>query len=248
LQLAIRFTSTRKEMPATRKRKAAVNYNENAQAKQFDIGDRKSKAPKSGKSGRPKRVPSAVKELDGKAGYRGNSANKSAPQATVLDEEADIPTRNKHGELVFKDHPEFRPNLSPKQVMQLGSFGGTYFRPITSGVTMEDYKSVHKEFPADWFKGIDLKTQVIAKKYNPAANKYGVKCGGGLDMWEGSGWIANIDPCKCDSLICYLRHYTTNINIVMHFRWLVPMVLPILSRPSLDRRREADCPRQRCCE
>ena len=25
-------------------------------------------------------------------------------------------------------------------------------------------------------------------------NKYGVKCGGTLDMWESSGWISAIDP------------------------------------------------------
>ena len=25
-------------------------------------------------------------------------------------------------------------------------------------------------------------------------NKWGVKCGGSLGMWESSGWIAEIDP------------------------------------------------------
>ena len=28
-----------------------------------------------------------------------------------------------NGEIFFKDHPEFRPNLSPKQIFKLGSFG-----------------------------------------------------------------------------------------------------------------------------
>lgn len=180
-------------MPSKRKRKA-VNYSEDSQAKAFDIGDRKAKTAKGaegakkGSKSRPKREP--------KAAQAKTSSNKTAPQAEVLDEEAALPTRNKHGELVFKDHPEFKPNLTPKEVLHRGSFGGTYYRPITSSVTDESYTNVHKEFPADWFKDIDLKTTVIAKKYNPAVNKYGVKCGGDLDMWEGSGWISNIDPCK----------------------------------------------------
>lgn len=32
--------------------------------------------------------------------------------------------RDHEGRLVFDDHPEFRPNLTPKQVIQAGSFGG----------------------------------------------------------------------------------------------------------------------------
>ena len=26
----------------------------------------------------------------------------------------------------FKDHPEFKPNLSPQQILKMGAFGGTY--------------------------------------------------------------------------------------------------------------------------
>jgi hypothetical protein len=46
----------------------------------------------------------------------------------------DIPARDlRTGELYFKDFPYFRPNMTPKEVLQSGSFGGTYFRPIRSG-------------------------------------------------------------------------------------------------------------------
>lgn len=30
--------------------------------------------------------------------------------------------------------------------------------------------------------------------YDVDVNKYKVKCGGTLDMWESSGWISPIDP------------------------------------------------------
>ena len=30
---------------------------------------------------------------------------------------------------------DFKPNLSPRQMFKLGSFGGTYWRPIYSNIT-----------------------------------------------------------------------------------------------------------------
>ena len=46
-----------------------------------------------------------------------------------------IPKKNYRGELVFKDFPDFKPNLTPRQIFTLGSFGGTYWRPIYSSIT-----------------------------------------------------------------------------------------------------------------
>jgi hypothetical protein len=55
-----------------------------------------------------------------------------------------LPTRSAQGDLVFADMPNFRPNLSPAQVLKDGAFGGTYFRPITSAVTGKSYVDAHK--------------------------------------------------------------------------------------------------------
>ena len=57
------------------------------------------------------------------------------------------------GTLAFADHPEFRPNLAPYQVLQMGAFGGTYWRRIKSAVTGITYSNRHREFPAVWYTG-----------------------------------------------------------------------------------------------
>ena len=43
-----------------------------------------------------------------------------------------IPKKDKNGLIVFKDYPEFTPNLTPQEIFEMGSFGGTYWRPIYS--------------------------------------------------------------------------------------------------------------------
>ena len=45
--------------------------------------------------------------------------------------------------LKFNDYPDFRPNLTPRDMFTLGSFGGTYWRPIKSGVTGKPHKNEH---------------------------------------------------------------------------------------------------------
>ena len=91
---------------------------------------------------------------------------------------------------------EFKPNKTPKKVFQEGAFGGTYFRPIYSSVTKKKYtsNSVIKEYPKSWFRGIDIDKYITSPDYNKKINKYNVKCGSSLDMWEKSGWINKQDP------------------------------------------------------
>eukprot|EP00937_MAST-01D_sp_MAST-1D-sp2_P001645 g1645.t1 len=103
------------------------------------------------------------------------------------------PARGKDRTFRFADWPDFRPNLSPAEVMQLGSFGGTYFRKIFSAAAGQAYSEAHAEFPAAWWKGLK-KHQLCSKTYDTGLNRYGVACGGSLDMWESSGWINATDP------------------------------------------------------
>merc|ERR1712168_1172611 len=105
-----------------------------------------------------------------------------------------IPKKNSDGVLLFSDAKEFRPNLTPKEVLQAGSFGGTYFRPIKSSVTGLKYNKMWNELPQNWLEGLDIKKMISSTNYDEKINTYKVKCGGDLEMWESSGWIKEIDP------------------------------------------------------
>ena len=59
------------------------------------------------------------------------------------------------GEVIsFSDWPDFRPNMTPREIFQEGSFGGSYWRPIFSSVVSEDLSDQHLEFE-EWWDGID---------------------------------------------------------------------------------------------
>ena len=76
----------------------------------------------------------------------------------------------------------FKPELTPKKMMEMGVFGGAYF-----GLNI-------KEYPKSWFTGINKKTHVISSKYDKNINKYKVKCGSSLEDWEKNDWIDKQDP------------------------------------------------------
>ena len=80
--------------------------------------------------------------------------------------------------------------------MRAGSFGGTYYRPITSAVTNIQYNSndvLRDSVDPKWIEGLDKKLMLTSSTYRTSVNKYGVKCGGSLGMWESSGWISDAD-------------------------------------------------------
>ena len=108
--------------------------------------------------------------------------------------------RDKKGIIHFDDYPEFQPNLTPREIFEKGSFGGTYWRPIYSSVVNKDLKNQHrsKKWNVDEiFKGLD--DNILTKsKCDIKINKYKVRVGQSLEEWErkrkGGSWIREDDP------------------------------------------------------
>lgn len=74
--------------------------------------------------------------------------------------------------------PEFKPELTPKEMLKLGVFGGKY---------MTDCRN---EFPESWFK----KAKLCSKFHDPKLNFFGVNASQPLSVWQKKGWIHPEDP------------------------------------------------------
>jgi len=74
--------------------------------------------------------------------------------------------------------PEFKPQLTPKQMLKLGVFGGNYFDGYID------------EYPKDWLK--NAKQTTGDKKGE--LNYFGVNASKPLAYWKKKGWIYKNDP------------------------------------------------------
>lgn len=102
--------------------------------------------------------------------------------------------RNNNGEIIYKDYPDFKPNLTPREIFKLGSFGGTYWRPIHSNITNKNYKDYHKKYPSSWWKGIPNEYLTNEECRSKEINTYKVNVGTSLKFWEDKGWIKESHP------------------------------------------------------
>jgi len=71
----------------------------------------------------------------------------------------------------------FKPQLTPKKMLELGVFGGSYF-----GLNI-------KEYPKTWFKNAK-----ISKNFDVSINRFKVKSGLSRKEWLDKGWIFKEDP------------------------------------------------------
>ena len=74
--------------------------------------------------------------------------------------------------------PAFKPQLTPKEMLELGVFGGKY---------MTDCRN---EFPKRWF----ARAKLSPRKKDPSLNYFGVDASKPLSYWENKGWIWKDDP------------------------------------------------------
>ena len=72
----------------------------------------------------------------------------------------------------------FSPELTPKEMLRLGVFGGKY---------MTDCEG---EFPADWF----ARAKLCHERHDPKLNYFGVNASQPLSFWCKKGWLYEEDP------------------------------------------------------
>ena len=75
--------------------------------------------------------------------------------------------------------PDFKPDLTPKQMLELGIFGGLY---------MSDKP---KEYPKEWFLNVQLSS---SGRHEASLNYFKINASQPLSVWRKKGWIYKDDP------------------------------------------------------
>ena len=74
--------------------------------------------------------------------------------------------------------PEFKPELTPKEMLRLGVFAGKYLTDCRA------------EFPKSWFD----RAKLASGRADPSLNFFGVDASQPLSVWRRKGWIHADDP------------------------------------------------------
>ena len=77
--------------------------------------------------------------------------------------------------------PRFKPQVSPKEMLEMGVFGGVYLRDCT------------KEFPKSWFAKAKFQKDG-SYEHDASLNYFGVNASQPLSVWRTNGWIWKDDP------------------------------------------------------
>lgn len=75
-------------------------------------------------------------------------------------------------------HTKFTPELTPKEMLELGVFGGKYLTDC------------QQEFPKDWF----IRAKLSPERKDISLNYFSVDASQPLSEWVKKGWIHHQDP------------------------------------------------------
>ena len=98
----------------------------------------------------------------------------------------------------------FKPELTPKRMLEMGVFGGSYF-----GNNIEEY-------PNKWFTNVKL-----SKNFDVSLNKFKIKAGLSREHWVEKGWIFKEDPLGWFQWYCRytMGRRIQHIDLVQIKRW-----------------------------
>ena len=101
-------------------------------------------------------------------------------------------------------YKDFKPDLAPKEMLERGVFGGSYFAGEID------------EYPKSWFKKAK-----ISKEFNKDLNYFKVKAGLSFEEWKKKGWIMKEDPKGWFEWYCrfYMGRRILDIDKIQIKRW-----------------------------
>ena len=109
-------------------------------------------------------------------------------------------------------HPDFKPELNPKQMLDLGIFGGKYMTDCIN------------EFPKNWFENAILSK----KNKNVNLNYFKIDASMPLSHWQEKGWIYDDDPRGWFQWYC--RYFMGRRLAVEDLRQIVKKVIYLVEK------------------
>ena len=79
-------------------------------------------------------------------------------------------------------HKDFKPDLTPKEMLELGVFGGKYMTDCA--------EPKNTEYPREWF----VNAKLCKEKHDANLNLFKVNASQPLSVWRKNGWIYKEDP------------------------------------------------------
>lgn len=146
---------------------------------------------------------------------KSNNTTKKSNSIVIVNDKMQKGYTYERTESVGKNFdPIFQPDLTPKEMLELGVFGGKYMTDCAD------------EFPKDWFKNAKLNSE----KYDKNLNYFNERASQSLAEWKIKGWIHKDDPRGWFQWYCryYLgrrheddaRQIRRWFNMRRHVRWL----------------------------